>query len=270
MNKFLGELKFYLSLYRDFVAQYWKTRMASKIDFFFGLGAFLATQAGGVPLLVFVFRSIPDLNGWSLTQVLFIYGFAQLPRGIDHVFTDYFWGFAEHTIIEGEYDRYLLRPVSPLFQVVAEVFQADGLGEILVGIIMIGLTFGPLGLHLSVIGVIVFCALVLAGAVIYSSIKLFFASLAFWLKDSFPLLQIAYNFAEFAKYPEGIFFRPVSWFLTFALPFMFTAFIPASWFLGRGSWPWTVGGTLAAAAVTASVAAFTWKTGQSRYDSAGN
>ena len=105
MRERLGGMRFYLSLYRDFVTQYWKTRMASKIDFFFGLGAFLATQAGGILLLVFVFQSIPDLNGWTLYQVLFIYGFAQLPRGLDHIFTDYFWGFSEHVIIEGEYDR---------------------------------------------------------------------------------------------------------------------------------------------------------------------
>ncbi len=263
-------LKFYLSLYKDFVTQYWKTRMASKVDFFFGLGAFLATQAGGILLLVFVFQSIPDLNGWSLPQVLFIYGFAQFPRGIDHVFTDYLWGFSEHVIIDGEYDRYLLRPVSPLFQVLAEVFQADGLGEVLVGVIMLAIAIPQLSLPFSLLNIFLFIILVLAGALIYSSIKLFFAGLAFWLKDSFPLLQIAYNFADFAKYPDGIFFRPISYFLSFVVPFSFTAFIPASWFLGRGGWQWTIGGTLVAAAVTATIAGITWKAGQRRYDSAGN
>lgn len=266
----LDTIRFYGSLYRDFVAQFWKTRMASKLDFFFGLGAFLATQAGGILLLVFVFQSIPSLNGWSLAQVLFIYGFAQLPRGLDHVFTDYFWLFAEHSIIEGEYDRYLLRPASPLFQVIAEDFQVDGLGELIVGVAMIAISSVQLGLRVTAPGAVAFVALVLGGAIIYSSIKLLFASLAFWLKDSFPLLQIAYNFADFAKYPDGIFPRPVSWFLTFVLPFAFTAFIPAAWFLGKISWAWAIGGTLGAAIATATIAGLTWTAGQKRYDSAGN
>jgi ABC-2 type transport system permease protein len=215
MRNPLRTLGFYGSLYKDFVAQYWKTLMASKVDFFFGLAAFLATQAGGILLLVFVFQAIPDLNGWSLHQVLFIYGFANLPRGIDHLLTDYLWLFAEHSVVEGEYDRYLLRPVSPLFQVLAERFQGDALGEILVGVIMIAIALPGLSLPITALSVFLFFILVAAGAVIYSSIKLFFASLAFWIKDSFPLLQIAYNFADFAKYPDSIFVRPISFFLSF-------------------------------------------------------
>ncbi len=263
-------IRYYLSLYKDFVLQYWKTLMASKVNFFLGLAAFLATQAGGVLFLVFVFQAIPNLNGWTLPQLMFIYGFAQLPRGIDHLFADYLWLFTNVTIVQGDYDRYLLRPLSPLFQVIAERFQGDALGEILVGIIILVIAVGQLALPFSLLNVALFIVLVFAGALIYTSIKLFFASLAFWIKDSFPLLNIAYMFADFAKYPENIYMRPVSVFLSFVLPFSFTAFIPASWFLGTGTWQWTILGTLVAALVSATIAGLTWKAGQKVYDSAGN
>ncbi len=263
-------LKYYLSMYKDFVLQYWKTLLASKLNFFLGLGAFLVTQAGGILFLVFVFQAIPNLNGWTLDQLLFIYGFAQLPRGLDHLFADYLWLFSNVTIVHGEYDRYLLRPLSPLFQVIAERFQGDALGEIIVGIIILCISIPRLALPFSLLNIFLFLVTVLAGTVIYTSIKLFFASLAFWMKDSFPLLNIAYMFGDFAKYPETIYIRPVSFFLSFILPFSFTAFIPASWFLGRGSFAWTIGGTVIAAGASAAIALFTWKAGQKVYDGAGN
>lgn len=266
----MKRLFFYLSLYKDFVLQYWKTLMASPLNLWLGLGAFLVTQAGGLLFLVFVFDRIPDLNGWSLAQLLFIYGFANLPRGLDHVFTNWIWLLSNRVILQGDFDRYLLRPVSPLFQVVAEELQADGLGEILVGLIVVALALPLLEIEITAGAVVLFVLLVLAGAVIYTSIKLTFASLAFWIKDSFPLLNIAYMFSDFAKYPDGIYPKPVSLFLSFALPFSFTAFVPASYFLGTGSLPGAVGGTLVAALATALVARLVWKRGLRAYESAGN
>lgn len=270
MRKTLETLAFYASLYREFVLQYWKGLMASKVDFLFGLFAFLATQAGGILLLLFVFQTIPDLEGWSLHQILFIYGFSQIPRGIDHLLSDYLWLFAEHSVVEGEFDRYLLRPINPLFQLLAERFQGDALGEIIIGFAMIALSSSSLALPLTPLRLAVFILLTLAGTVIYFSIKLFFSSLAFWIQNSFPLLQIAYNFSDFAKYPERIYVRPVSFALSYVLPWLFTAYIPAAWFLGRGSWAWSVAGTCAAAAISAAAAAATWTQGLKRYESAGN
>ena len=77
----------YLSLYRIFVIQYIKTTMQSKVDFFIGLSGFLISQAAGLAFLYLVFEQIPSMQEWSLEQMLFIYGFAQLPRGIDHLLT---------------------------------------------------------------------------------------------------------------------------------------------------------------------------------------
>lgn len=68
-----------------------KTVMQSKLDFFIGLGGFLISQAAGLAFLYLVFQQIPVMKGWSLEQLLFIYGFAQIPRGIDHLLTDNLW-----------------------------------------------------------------------------------------------------------------------------------------------------------------------------------
>lgn len=48
-------------------------------------------QAAGLAFLYLVFEQIPSMQECTLEQMLFIYGFAQLPRGIDHLLTDNIW-----------------------------------------------------------------------------------------------------------------------------------------------------------------------------------
>lgn len=81
----------YIRLYRIFVVQYFKTMLQSRMDFLIGLSGFLISQAAGLAFLYLVFEQIPSINEWTFEQMLFIYGFAQIPRGIDHLLTDNLW-----------------------------------------------------------------------------------------------------------------------------------------------------------------------------------
>ena len=227
----MNTVKRYLRLYRVLVAQFLKTIMQSRVDFLIGLLGFFFTQVMGIAFLYLVFQQIPDLQGWTLDQLIFIYGFAQIPRGIDHLFTDNIWLVAYRLVINGDFDRYMLRPMNIFFQVIAEKLQPDALGELLIGTILVvrSLTKGIVivdGLHVALFFVSIF-----AGALIYTSIKLFFASLAFWLKVSGPFLQIAYDMANFAKYPTEIYSKGVRFLITWVIPFAFVVYLPASFFM---------------------------------------
>ena len=117
----------YLKLYNKFLKQYIKTLMEYRADFLLGLIGFILVQGVGIVFIGLVFNSIPTLKGWSFYEILFIYGFAQIPRGIDHVFTDQLWIFSWKTIVQGEFDRYLVRPLNPLFQVICSKLFIYGL-----------------------------------------------------------------------------------------------------------------------------------------------
>lgn len=260
----------YLDLYKDFALQYFKTLMQSKANFFIGFIGFFFIQMSGILFLSMVFNQIPSLNGWTFYEILFIYGFSQLPRGIDHLFADYLWVFSGNSIIRGDFDRYLLRPINPLFHVLSERLQLDAVGEIVIGVIIT--IYAAINLHLNItlIGVILFIITILAGTLIYTSIKLFFASWAFWIKDSFPLLNIVYMFSDFAKYPNSIYSKGIQIFLSFIIPFSFTAFIPAAYFLNKATLFYSVIGTVLAAIITSTIAYKTWLAGIKVYESAGN
>ena len=265
-------VKRYLHLYKALITQFFKTVMQSKIDFLMGLFGFFFTQVTGILFLYLVFEQIPDLQGWTLEQLIFIYGFAQLPRGIDHLLTDNIWMVAWRLVINGDFDRYMLRPMNIFFQVIAEKLQPDALGELLVGMILVVYSVMKGVVVLDAVHVLLFAVSVLAGALIYTSIKLLFASLSFWIKRSGPFLQLAYEMAEFAKYPTEIYARALRFVITWVIPFAFVAYLPAGYFLGAGA-----GNHMGVIFIECGIAAVFWliaygvfRKGITIYESAGN
>lgn len=260
----------YFKLYSMFLSQYIKTLMQSKADFFMGFFAFFLIQGSGIGFIWLIFSQIPDLDGWSFDQVLFIYGFAQIPRGMDHMFTDYIWILAGNTIVRGEFDKYLLRPLNPLFQLVAERFQPDGIGEVVIGILLVSISGANLALDLTVAKILVALVLVFFGVVVYTSIKLFFGSLAFWIKRSQSILFMFYMTADFSKYPMTIYHRSIQAFATYIVPFALTAYLPASYFLGVNSLEFVLLRVVGVAIVAWLIAYGTFKRGITKYESVGN
>lgn len=264
-------LKRYARLYKVFVAQFFKYLVQSKADFLIGLFGFFFTQITGIAFLYLVFEQIPVLAGWSLEQLIFIYGFAQIPRGLDHLFTDNIWLVAWYLVVNGKFDRYMLRPMNLFLQVIFEKLQPDALGELLVGTILIVRSLGKGIVIVDAPHIIFFVISVFAGSVIYTAVKLLFASFAFWIKISGPVLYTAYQLADFAKYPTEIYAKGVRFIITWIIPFAFVAYLPASYFLNPGvSVLATVGVECLIAVVLFAVAYMVFTLGTRAYESAGN
>lgn len=263
------KMKRYMRLYKVLVSQFFKAMMQSKVDFLMGLAGFFFTQILGIAFLFLVFRQIPSLNGWSLEQLVFIYGFAQIPRGIDHLFTDSIWLVAYRYVINGDFDRYMLRPMNILFQVVSEKLQPDAIGELAMGAVLVVRAFCIGVVSFNLAQTILFIISLFAGALIYTSIKLFFAALAFWVKQSGPFLQMAYEMADFAKYPTEIYAKAIRFIITWIIPFAFVAYLPALYFLDKGPW-YIILIECIISLVLWVIAYATFKRGTMIYESAGN
>ena len=260
----------YLKLYNKFLKQYIKTLMEYRADFLLGLIGFILVQGVGIVFIGLVFNSIPTLKGWSFYEILFIYGFAQIPRGIDHVFTDQLWIFSWKTIVQGEFDRYLVRPLNPLFQVIVERFQPDGFGEIIVGTMILVTSWSKLGLKITIGRMIALIFVILCASVIYTAIKLAVTSIAFWVKFAQSYLYMAYQLSTFVKYPITIYPAWIRGVLTFIIPFAFTGYFPAAYILGKGSFLLGVVLTFVVSFISIFIAYRIWLIGIKRYESSGS
>ena len=199
-----------LRMHRIFIAQDLKKLMEYKVDFLTGMFGFIIYQTINLIFLWVIFSNIPALKGWTYEQIIFIYGFSLLPKGIDHLFFDHLWNVGYWYIAKGEFDKYLTRPINPLFTVIVERFQVDALGEMVVGIALIASTIGKVSLQWSVLNVILFILILPFATLIYTGIKIITTSVAFWTKRSGQITHVCYLVNDFAKYPTTI-YNDVIW-----------------------------------------------------------
>lgn len=262
-------MKRFFKIYMTFTSQYIKRLVHYRLDFAIGVLSFVFVQFSGILLITLVFQQIPDLNGYTFEQMVFFYGFFQLPRGLDHLITDNIW-LIPNKIRKGDLDRHLLRPIDPLFQIIAERFQHETLGELIVGGLLIAITFPSLGITptLPMIGLIV--VLILIGSLIYTSLKLLTASISFWTMNSMQVMVTVYNISDFAKYPITIFPTLIQTMITYVVPFAFVSFFPASVLLNQANGLSILLQSTLACMITGSCALWVWNKGLRGYESSGH
>lgn len=244
--------------------------MEYRVDFLTGAISFLFDQLVNILFISIIFGQIPALDGFSYNEILFIYGFSLVPKGLDHLFTDNLWKVAWFTVRNGGFDKYLTLPIDPLVHVIMEDFQADALGELLTGIVLMCISGSALGLRLTLVQVLLMLTAIVFGALIFTGIKIMGAALALWIKESGSILQIFYLTSDFAKYPTTIYHRAVRSIVTYVIPFAFTAYYPASYLL-RGNDPlFCIGGSVVAGVIMLCVGVAVWRRGLRAYESAGS
>ena len=258
----------YFKLQKIFIVQYLKQLMEYKTDFVIGIIGVFLTQALNIAFLWIIFSKIPTLYGWTLTQIAFIYGFSLIPKGIDHLLFDNLWNLGKRIIRNGQFDKYMLRPISPLFQVLIETFQLDACGELIIGIALLIKTGNIV--HWSLWKAALFIIAIPFATLIYTSIKIIAASIAFWSKQSGSLMYIFYMLNNFAKYPVSIYNGTIRIIISFIIPFAFTAFYPASFFLtGNKGW-FNIGGLITISILLFTLSLLIWHKGISVYESSGS
>lgn len=259
-----------LRIYRHLLVQNIKKLMEYRIDFLIGAVSFIIDQAVGIGFIFIIFTQIPQLAGYTLDQIVFIYGFSLIPKGLDHMFTDNLWSVGYFIVKKGDFDKYLTRPIDPLFHIIAEKFQIDAAGELLMGIVLVCISAGSAGLVVTPLSIALMVVSVIFASLIYTSIKIWTAALAFWIKVSGQVTQVFYMMNEFAKYPTTIYSTFIRTVITYIVPFAFTGYYPCVYFFTGENPLFNVGGCVGISILLLIISVVIWKRGIRAYESAGS
>jgi ABC-2 type transport system permease protein len=259
----------YLQLYGYFLTQRFKILLEYRVNFIIGAASTIVLQAAGLLTIWAVMRQIPSLNGWSLNEILLIYGLLTLAKSINHMFADNLWTFGWAYIRSGQFDRFLVRPIDPLFHLLADRFCHDGIGNFLVGAGLVAVAWAGLAIPVTALSLAYVAVAVISGGLIFIALNLMTAVSAFWILNSIPVTQVVFNTHEFAKYPLAIYPQAVGVLLTWVIPYGFASFYPASFLMGRdvGALAWL---GLPVAALLAIASYRFWLFGLRHYAGAGS
>lgn len=260
----------YFRLHCIFIIQYLKRLMEYKVDFLLGAIGLVIAQAIQILFIGIIFSQIPKLQGWSFEEILFIYGFSLIPKSVDHLFFDNLWMVGYRIIRKGEFDKYLTRPINSLYHVLVENFCVDAFGEMLTCILLLGYAIPRLSLPFHWYTIPLLLVVVVFATMIYTALKIMTSAISFWTKQSGHITHMLYMTNDFSKYPVSIYNKAVQAVITYVIPFAFTAYFPASYFLTDSDPLFCIGGTVIAGTVLMAIALFVWHRGVNAYESAGS
>lgn len=210
-----------------------KSKMEYKFTFVFFVLAVIVYYMGQLGIILVIMNKFKTINGWSLGEMAFLYGLLVFSQGITFfVFSSL--NHFERFILQGEFDRVLIRPLNPLMQVLCSSVEVASLAHLTIGITAI--IFGSISANIVwSLGKIIFLTLVIGGAVlILGGIRIIISAIAFWTTRNRALVHIfVYSSKEFILYPVSIYNSWIQWFLTFIFPLAFINFYPASYFLNK-------------------------------------
>ncbi len=164
---------------------------------------------------------------------MLVYGLTTLALSFGHMFADNLWTMGRWYIRPGGVDRFLVRPINPLFHLLADRFCYDGIGDFLVGLAVTVVAVSGLGIAITVPAFLYFCLAVFSGGLIFIALNLITSVSAFWITDSVPVTLAVFQTSQFARYPLSIYSSWIRVLMTWVIPYGLVSFYPAAELTGR-------------------------------------
>ncbi len=222
----------YLATY----ARYWRinllTMLEYRANFLMWAGFTVVYHATAVVALWVTLRNFPSINGWDFRQTAFMYGLWMLGHAINNTFF-FTVGSVPEFVREGKFDRFLIRPLDPLFQALT-VPQQIWPDELVLALVYFCLVTPFAGVRVDWVFLCYVPLVALGGALIDFGINLAIATASFWFVRIDTLRWVVMSLEQdFSRYPLSIYQRGVQLVLAFVLPFAFMNYFPATFLLHK-------------------------------------
>ncbi len=260
-------------LWRRLVGAQIRSQLQYRVSFVLDVtGAFLISFIDFLAVLV-IFHNVPQLGSWSVHEVALLYAVSSISFALTDLAIGHLDQFPQK-VRDGNFDIVLVRPRGTLYQVIASDFALRRLGKAIQGGLVLAYALASLQIHWTAGRALVLAVSVPAGSVIFASVWVVGACLAFWTTDGGEFTNaFTYGGTFMAQYPIDIYSAWLRRFLAYIVPLAFVCYFPALYVLGKPDplgLPRALDFASPLVAVLAAVVAGTiWRAAVRRYRSAG-
>lgn len=267
----LASIGKHLRLYAKLQLVQIRAAVEYRADFWIGILGAMLQQGAGLVFVTALFSQIPEVAGWTVWNIAILYGLAMLPKGLTELFCDGPWTLRAK-VNTGEFDRVLVRPISPALQSATAIVSIHGFGQVMLGIIVLsmGISRSDMAVHWWTLPYL--ALIVISSAVMIGALNFVINMTGFWEPSAQSALPTMLALLiDFAKFPLDIYTMVIRGLVTVVMPYAFVSYFPALLMLDRDTgWKWL---GLATPLVTALVLLFTswlWGKALDRYQGVGH
>lgn len=194
-------------------------------QFFIPLSAF----AG----LYFLFERFGQIKDWNFSEVALCFAIIHMAFAISECFVRGFDLFSS-LVVNGDFDRLLVRPRSTVLQVLGSKFEFTRMGRLLQSILVLIWAVSSISTEWTALKILTLFLMISSGVFIFSGIFMLAATLCFWTIQGLEVANIfTYGGREMAQYPLNIYQKWVSRFFTFVIPFGCVNYYPLLYILDK-------------------------------------
>ena len=228
----------------------------------------------GFAAIRFAVEQFGEINGWNYGQLAFLYGISVISHALSMIFFVQGW-FMGFYVIEGEFDRFLTRPMSVLYQFFFTNINVFGLTDLIPGILVFLYGCVKTDFPFTVTNVVGILVMLTGAVLIRGGIYILLGSTSFWTKSANDFGQFTQEiFDKTTMYPLSMYPESLQLILTFLIPIGWVSFYPASELMGientfstRGMGVWI---TLGVGIAAMMIAGLVFRAGLKQYESVGN
>ncbi len=194
--------------------------MLNKFTFFSNIIFMILNNGCFIVQWIILFAIKENIGGYSLKQVLLLWGLAASTFGFSHFFFKESYDLSD-SINKGKLDNYLIQPKNVLLSVISSSVEVSAIGDILYGYIVLCI-YG-----LTIKTFLLFTLFTVLGGIILTSVAVIWGSLAFWFGKTEMISNTANGLmTSFATYPDGIFKGLVKILFYTIIPIGFANYMP--------------------------------------------
>lgn len=183
--------------------------------------------------LYFLFERFGQIKGWDFFEVALIFGVIHMAFAISECLARGFDSFST-LIVNGDFDRLLVRPRSTILQVLGSKFEFTRFGRLLQSALVLAWALFNIDVDWSVMKIITLSFMIASGVFIFTGIFMLAATMCFWTIQGLEIANIFTDGGrEMAQYPLNIYQKWVTRFFTYVIPFGCVNYLPLLYILDR-------------------------------------
>ena len=186
-------------------------------------------------IILALFNKFDNIKGFSVYEVLLTFSIIQFGYSFNEVFARGVDRF-DDLIVDGSFDRLLLRPRSIILQVLCSQVELVKLSRLLQAAIIFFIAISYLDIEFSVLKVICLILMIISSIAIFFSVFLTMASYCFFTIQALEVRNLFTDGGKhMAQYPIGVFNKGFIIFFTIIIPYAFVNYYPLLYVLGKSN-----------------------------------
>ena len=186
-------------------------------------------------VIIALFSKFDNIKGYTLYEVLLCFGVIQFGYAFCESFARGMDKF-DNIIINGEFDRILLRPKNIIIQVLCYDSDYTKVSRLIQSVIVLIIAIIKLNINWTFLKIITLVLILLSAIIIFLSIFLLAAAYCFITIQGLEVRNVfTAGGKHMAQYPIGIFKKGFVYFFTFIIPYAFVNYYPLMYVLGKNN-----------------------------------